>query len=469
MLPLIDYDYAGSYFQHARPELEALIPPGSRRILDVGCGAGALGRSYKGRHQCYYEGIEPDVLAAATARGRIDGVHTTTAEAFAGPHHTQKPDCIIFADVLEHLQDPLEILKKFKDYLSPGGTILASVPNVAHPTIQRELSSGLFRYTNAGLLDKTHLRFFTSISLQQLFVAAGLRIKQLSAHPSNADPYQFLITAEIPKDAPANLEMSILILNWNTLAHLQNCINSIRASSYWRYVIFVLDQGGRPDSIAWIRSQPDVLAIHSPINYGFPIGNNLLINCVSSPYILLCNSDIIFPSHAIQYLIDDLTAAPVHSIVGPSAPNVSGNQALPAVPAKDLNSLTQICDSHRSSFARILVPLHRLVFFCTLFRSDTFRRVGMLDEAFTPGNFEDDDFCVRAIQAGYHLYFSPSIYVHHAGHGAHTANNMHLKPLLERNYKIFLQKHGHHYQQTTQNFYRDNPNAIQLPGTPGNS
>ncbi len=168
-----------NYYQHERPEVQALVPADARQVVDVGCAGGALGKGLKAaRPDLTVRGIEPVAEAAEMAQGVLDEVFVGAAEA-EPPDSWPRPDCVIFADVLEHLEDPWGVLRSWSGRLAPGGCILASIPNVAHHTVVRGLVKGRFDYADAGILDRTHLRFFTRASIYELFADAGLQPQRL--------------------------------------------------------------------------------------------------------------------------------------------------------------------------------------------------------------------------------------------------------------------------------------------------
>ena len=163
-----------AYYEHARPEVVALVPSDARSIVDVGCAGGALGNGLKeARPGACVRGVEMSASAAARARERLDDVFVGSA-ALGPPAGWPRADCLIFADVLEHLVDPQAVLAKWKDHLTPGGSVVASIPNVAHHSVVRGLLGGRWEYTDAGILDRTHLRFFTRETILELFEEAGL-------------------------------------------------------------------------------------------------------------------------------------------------------------------------------------------------------------------------------------------------------------------------------------------------------
>jgi len=155
------------------------------RALDVGCDTGRLGEFLKGRGLTV-DGVEMDPSASGLACRRLDRVYTggiedeRTIRELEGPY-----DIIIFADVLEHLSRPDETLDKMKAVLAPNGIIIASLPNVANFRVRFGLLFGRFDYTEIGILDRTHLRFYTRKTAVELFKKAGytaLDIKPAATH-----------------------------------------------------------------------------------------------------------------------------------------------------------------------------------------------------------------------------------------------------------------------------------------------
>jgi 2-polyprenyl-3-methyl-5-hydroxy-6-metoxy-1,4-benzoquinol methylase len=148
---------------------------GSKRVLDVGCATGFLARALAERG-CTVSGLEFDAEAAEEARPHLEkliigDVETLDlAEAFADARF----DVVVFGDVLEHLRDPLAALRNAHRVLADRGSIVASIPNVAHGSVRLALMAGRFDYQPLGLLDSTHIRFFTRASIEELFREAGM-------------------------------------------------------------------------------------------------------------------------------------------------------------------------------------------------------------------------------------------------------------------------------------------------------
>jgi len=141
-------------------------------VLDVGCGAGVFGRYLKAQRNCEVWGVEMEARPAEQAARHL---HRVLVGAFPNVELPVKYfDCIVFNDVLEHMIDPWDALRQAHKYLSPNGHIAASIPNIRYLTVlYRLLANGEWEYTQYGILDKTHLRFFTKKSMLALFDETG--------------------------------------------------------------------------------------------------------------------------------------------------------------------------------------------------------------------------------------------------------------------------------------------------------
>jgi methionine biosynthesis protein MetW len=145
------------------------------RVLDVGCGTGVVSEIIKAVTNATITGIEPDAtrVKAALARG-LDVKLGLLDMDFVAKHGLF--DYIVFADVLEHLENPAALVKVATKALKPGGAIIASVPNVAHWFVRVDLLRGRFDYQDCGIMDATHLRWFTKKTITSFFTSQGFRV-----------------------------------------------------------------------------------------------------------------------------------------------------------------------------------------------------------------------------------------------------------------------------------------------------
>ena len=165
--------------QH-NPELLNLIPIQSKNLIEVGCSSGALAREFKKLSaDCHWLGIEIDSRYADMAKRHCDKSIVLDIESAPKSfwEETKNADCWIFGDVLEHLKDPWSILQLVRANLTKTGSVVACIPNAQHWTLQAKLSIGDFRYEESGLLDRTHLRWFTRQTIIEMFDQAGFQIE----------------------------------------------------------------------------------------------------------------------------------------------------------------------------------------------------------------------------------------------------------------------------------------------------
>jgi 2-polyprenyl-3-methyl-5-hydroxy-6-metoxy-1,4-benzoquinol methylase len=149
----------------------------SSRILDIGAANGYLGDILK-RQGHFLVGVEADAELAEKARAHYHTLHCADVESFDFPYRKEF-DYILLADVLEHLRDPTNLLRLVVPCLKDRGELIISIPNVAHLFIRMALMAGRFEYQDRGILDRTHLRFFTLSSMKRMIDDAACRIVEL--------------------------------------------------------------------------------------------------------------------------------------------------------------------------------------------------------------------------------------------------------------------------------------------------
>jgi hypothetical protein len=169
------------------PDLLRLLPPDARTVVEVGCGAGALAEAYRRINpDVLYLGIEMDSAAARAAilPGRVDRVFIGDV-TLAKPtdlglsEHKPEVECLIFGNVLERIADPWTVLTRLSRWLRDDAQVLACIPNIQHYSVLINLLRGKWDYQDEGLLDRTHLRFFTAAGIQDLFTRAGLQVIEI--------------------------------------------------------------------------------------------------------------------------------------------------------------------------------------------------------------------------------------------------------------------------------------------------
>lgn len=164
----------------AKELLARLVPPESR-VLDIGCSGGVLGAELVRRKQCVVLGIDSDDTSTRAAAAHYERVFVGDIQSpFELPdEYLGGFDVLIFGDVLEHLLTPQTALRQFQRYLKPGGIVLISIPNVANWMNRLLLLMGRWEYEDCGILDRTHLRFYTYPTAQRLVEDAGLHVDRV--------------------------------------------------------------------------------------------------------------------------------------------------------------------------------------------------------------------------------------------------------------------------------------------------
>ena len=158
------------------PDLLARIPLSARVVLDVGCGSAALSAAYRRRNPtARLLGIDKDPDVAGLAAERLDELAEVDVEDEPMPFDVPEGiDCIIYGDILEHLRDPWAVMRAHAEALTPDGMMLICIPNLEHWSFADRLLRGTWDYEPSGLLDNTHLRWFSLESMRKGLLSAGL-------------------------------------------------------------------------------------------------------------------------------------------------------------------------------------------------------------------------------------------------------------------------------------------------------
>ncbi|MED0652867.1 glycosyltransferase [Anoxybacillus geothermalis] len=236
------------------------------------------------------------------------------------------------------------------------------------------------------------------------------------------------------------MKTSIVILTHNKLDYTKQCIESIR--QYTRsgtYEIIVVDNHSTDGTVEWLKKQADTRTIFNDENVGFPKGCNQGIQIATGENILLLNNDVVVTKHWLDHLLACLYSADDIGAVGPVTNSAAYYSTIPV-------SYTSIDEMHVfASQHNVLDPNKweerlKLIGFCMLIKKEAIDKVGLLDERFTPGNFEDDDYSVRLRQAGYRLMLCKDTFIHHYGSVSWKDDGSGYSKLLRDNQKKFEEK-----------------------------
>ena len=215
-----DVAFDPRYHEVPRTEIASFIaePPGA--VLDVGCGAGATGKLLKEKFPgTRVIGIEINPRAAEHARRFLDQVICAPIEDvdLARDAPGANVTTVLLLDVLEHLYDPWRALVRVRGWLAPGTRVLASVPNIRNLAVLDDLAAGRFQYAENGVLDVTHVRFFTREELRRMFEETGYRVRNLEplTQPEVVEP---LIVAR----RPGRIDTHHLSIGFHDFADLED-------------------------------------------------------------------------------------------------------------------------------------------------------------------------------------------------------------------------------------------------------
>ena len=243
---------------------------------------------------------------------------------------------------------------------------------------------------------------------------------------------------------------SIVILSYNTLSYTQLCIDSIRAYTKKKsYEIIVVDNASTDGSLAWLREQIDIKLIANTENVGFPAGCNQGMKAAEPGNdLLLLNSDIIVTAHWLDNLQQALYSGKDIGAVSCVTNNCSNGQSI-KVDYQTVEELQQFAAVYNNSNAQKWYSWPTLVGFCFLLKREVYDKVGGMDERYTPGNYEDDDYSYTIRQKGYRLLLCADTFIHHFGSasfkqaldsGQAQAKQERFAKILKANEEKFMQK-----------------------------
>lgn len=237
--------------------------------------------------------------------------------------------------------------------------------------------------------------------------------------------------------------MSIVIPSLNTAAHLERCVRSIRQHTVHSHEIVIVDQGSADDSIARADAAAGGGVVWEllPEMAGFGAASNAGARRATGHIICFLNSDCIVTGGWDTALIGALKANLGLGAVGPMSNNVSRAQRDPEAKYADDAAMQAHANARAARFGRDTWPTEFLSGFCLLVPRLAWEKVGEFDEQFFPGNFEDNDWCDRAIEAGYALAIVPGAFVHHHGSATYMANKLDLNKAMADSHAKYERKH----------------------------
>ena len=252
---------------------------------------------------------------------------------------------------------------------------------------------------------------------------------------------------EVKLKQSRTFDVSIIVLTYNGLKYNKEFLNSIDKHTRGSYEVIIVDNASTDGTIEFLKEIPtkhdNYKLILNNENLGFPKAVNQAIKISTGKYYLIANNDIVVTKGWLERMVKVAESDPMIGIVGPISNAVSGVQLDKKALYKNISEFPIYAAKIRKQNANQLMEFPRIAFLCTLIKREVIEKLGGLDERFSPGNFEDDDFCLRAQLAGYKSVIAKDVFIHHYGSKSFTANG--IEKYAERlriNESIFVNKWG---------------------------
>lgn len=235
---------------------------------------------------------------------------------------------------------------------------------------------------------------------------------------------------------------SIVILTYNKLNFTIQCIESIRKYTHKSdYELIVVDNHSTDGTVEWLKEQNDIKCIFNEFNAGFPRGCNQGIEAATGDNILLLNNDVIATENWLQNLVNALYSDPTIGAVGPVTNSAAYYSTIP-VSFNTFDEMQSFAKNYNITDSNEWEERVKLIGFCLLIKREVIEKVGLLDELFSPGNFEDDDYSFRIQLAGYKLLICKDTFIYHYGSQSWKEKPDEYYSLLKENEHKFSRKWG---------------------------
>jgi O-antigen biosynthesis protein len=251
------------------------------------------------------------------------------------------------------------------------------------------------------------------------------------------------VLSKFPNGGHKNM-VSIIILTFNQLNYTKECIESIQKNTPETHEIIFVDNGSNDGTVKWLKNvvkyRSNYKLIENKTNLGFAKGCNQGIKLSTGENLMLLNNDVVVTRNWLAGMLECLNSALDIGIVGPMTNHISGIQKVPVVDYSSIKEVELYARKFRECNRYRWISTKRIVGFCMLFKRHLSEQIGLLDESFGSGNFEDDDYCLRASLSGYRNMIAGDVFVHHHGSRTFIGNKMDYGNLLYGNRRIFIDK-----------------------------
>ena len=293
-------------------------------------------------------------------------------------------------------------------------------------------------------------------------VTAEYRVRSDYSNATAAEAHQFPICREriraklaAPPRSPAKRTekplVSMVILTCNQLEYTRKCLDSVFEHRQRPFELIIVDNGSTDGTVEYLES--DVLRNHTNLkikiiknneNKGFAGGNNQGMATANGDYILLMNNDVVVTPGWLERMLSCAEGQPEIGIVGPRSNYVSGPQRVEQIDydTHTLKGLTEFSNEYADVHAAQAQQVLRVVGFCMLIKRAVIDKIGAMDDRYGLGNFEDDDFSLRAAIAGFQSWIARDCFIHHFGHRTFIGEKVDLNKSLLKNWSVFKEKWG---------------------------
>jgi GT2 family glycosyltransferase len=245
---------------------------------------------------------------------------------------------------------------------------------------------------------------------------------------------------------PQTEKTSIIVLAYNNLELTKECITSVYEHTQRDFELILVDNGSHDDvaryAAALTAKHDNVIFIRNPKNQGYAYGCNQGIAAATGEYIVLLNNDIVCTPGWLSKQLAVLSLDDSIGVVGPRTNYAGGPQMIHDVPYKDLTEMLDYAYEWATDHAGQVALLSRLTGLCMVMSRRVITAVGGMDTNFGIGNFEDDDFCLRVMRAGFKLALVNDVFIHHYGSATFRQMNVDYESLMSENFEIFTAKWG---------------------------
>jgi len=249
---------------------------------------------------------------------------------------------------------------------------------------------------------------------------------------------------ESSKNIRLNTTMvSIVIVTYNQVQYTMECIKSIQEFTKSPYELIIVDNASTDETSWSLIDDEEIIFIQNKINVGFTSAANQGIKIAKGKYIILLNNDTVLTKNWLDKITEIAESDLQIGLVGPISNEVSGLQKDENAKYSSIEEMHKYAAGVAEKNKGEILNFPRIAFLCTLIKREVIEKIGGLDERFSPGNYEDDDFCLRAQLAGYKTVIVKDVFVHHYGSKSFKADGIEAyKKRLETNKKIFVNKWG---------------------------